>query len=73
MIAPELVEEVERQRHAAAVAAVDWDGYRKCTTCLRPSGRACKSRSGFVMGGQPDGVAVELEHAHVARKRRVGR
>jgi len=64
---------VERQVHAAAVAAVAWDDYRKCPTCLRPMGVACVSLSGYISGGRPDGVEQLLEHPHVARRRRSGR
>ena len=70
MTAAELERIVARQEHAEAVAAVAWDDYRKCRTCLRETGRPCVSRSGRVVGGHPDGVETELEHPHVARPRR---
>jgi hypothetical protein len=72
-MAPEL--EVVNARAAAAerVAAVVWDDYRQCPTCRRPTGSACVSQSGRVVLGRPDGVETELEHPHVARRRRAGR
>ena len=53
--------------------AVDWSGYQSCRTCLAPMERPCVALNGRVSGGRPDGVPVELERAHVSRRRRVGR
>lgn len=72
-MAPELAVVLERQRHQAAVDAVDWEGYRLCPTCRRPTGRPCVARSGRVVDGRPDGVEVELEQPHAHRKPRVRR
>lgn len=57
----------------AAAAMVDWDSLRACPTCKRPTGKPCVSMSGRINGGQPDGEATPLPHAHVARKPRVRR
>lgn len=49
----------------------DWNTYRKCSQiCGAPSGKPCTSRSGKIVGGQPDGVLTELAAPHKARKRR---
>lgn len=56
-----------------AAAAVDWTAYRACPTCKAASGEACRTMSGRVVGGRPDGAAQPLSHAHVARVRRSGR
>jgi hypothetical protein len=72
-MAPELEPVLERAEHAAAVAAVDWSAYRACSVCRVELGRPCRSASGRIVGGQPDGIATELEHPHVARKLRAGR
>jgi hypothetical protein len=76
-MAPELEPVLERavaeEQHAAAVAAVDWSAYRACSVCRVELGRPCRSASGRIVGGQPDGIATELEHPHVARKLRTGR
>ena len=48
----------------------NWIAYRKCPICLRMTGNACVSKSGRIVGGQPDGVLTELEHPHNARKLR---
>lgn len=61
------------ERHGAAVAAVDWSAFRACPVCRVAIGAACRSASGRVVGGQPDGISTALEHPHVARKRRAGR
>jgi len=73
MTRAEIQMRVDRQEHAERVAGIDWHAYRKCPTCLRPMGAACVSLSGLVVAGRPDGVEVQLEHAHVARRRRRGR
>jgi hypothetical protein len=72
-MAPELVHVLRRQLHAEAVAAVDWDGLRKCSTCQRPTGRPCVARSGRIVNGRPDGVETELEQPHAHRRPRVRR
>jgi hypothetical protein len=76
-LAPSLVATVERvlgeEQRGAAVAAVDWSAYRACPVCRVPMGAACRSASGRVVDGHPDGISTELEHAHAARKRRSGR
>lgn len=73
MIEPSLEPVLERQLEAEAVAAVDWASYRKCSGCGAGIGTPCRSLSGAVVGGQPDGVATALPHAHAARQLRVRR
>jgi hypothetical protein len=70
---PVLARQVAAEEHGEAVAAVDWSAYRACSTCRVPMGAACRSASGRIVGGQPDGISTALEHPHVARKRRTGR
>lgn len=43
--------------------------YLLCTICRVVAGAPCRSRSGTVAGGQPDGVSTNLERPHLARKR----
>jgi hypothetical protein len=68
-----LERQVAAEQHAAAVEAVDWGAYRACRVCRVELGRPCRSASGRVVDGRPDGIATELEHPHVARERRTGR
>lgn len=57
-----------------AVYPVDYpDAYRKCQICGVPLGKKCRSRSGRIVNGRPDGVATELPSPHIARKRRTVR
>lgn len=48
-------------------------GYRACGICKTPLGQKCRSLSGRIIDGRPDGVATELDHPHKARKRRTRR
>jgi hypothetical protein len=70
---PVLRRVVAAEQHGEAVAAVDWSAFRACPVCRVAIGAACRSASGRVVGGQPDGISTALEHPHVARKRRAGR
>lgn len=54
---------------AAAVPNDYPDRYLQCPICRVVAGDPCRSRSGRVAGGQPDGVETLLERPHVARKR----
>jgi len=49
------------------------EGYRACPVCKAELGQSCRSLSGRVVDGRPDGVAVDLDHPHQARKRRTRR
>lgn len=52
----------------------DWGLYRKCSkVCGQPTGKACVSLSGMVVGGRPDQVRTELEFPHKSRKLRTKR
>jgi hypothetical protein len=51
-------------------AETDWDAYRQCPVCRRPTGQACVALSGRVAGGRPDGQLTELEVPHAGRRRR---
>lgn len=44
--------------------------YRKCQICGALLGKKCRSRSGRIINGRPDGVITELPGPHHARKRR---
>lgn len=44
------------------------DDYLKCPVCRVAKKDWCVSRSGKVVGGRPDGVQIELEAPHKARK-----
>jgi hypothetical protein len=52
---------------------VDWNAYRACSTCLAKMGKPCFSRSGKIVGGQPDGIRTALPAPHGGRKLRVKR
>ncbi len=73
MTGEEIAARVERQEHAEAVEAVDWDAYRKCGGCGAETGNPCRSLSGSIVGGRPDGISTPITHAHVGRRRRAGR
>lgn len=49
------------------------ENYRKCKICGALLGAACRSRSGRIVNGRPDGIATELPTPHIARKRRAPR
>lgn len=49
------------------------EDYRACPICRVELGKRCRSLSGNVVAGRPDNVTVDLDHPHVARKRRVHR
>jgi hypothetical protein len=52
----------------------DWSAYRKCSQiCGMPTGQACVSVSGTIVGGRPDGIRTELAVPHRARKLRTRR
>lgn len=64
------------ERSAAALEARQTDypvGYRSCPICKAKLGEPCRSRSGRIVNGRPDGVITELDYPHVARKRRTRR
>lgn len=65
------------QDHATDITVVadpvDWSTYRKCSGCLAEIGEPCRSRSGWIVGGRPDGVVTELEQPHVSRPLRTAR
>ncbi len=44
--------------------------YRKCPICQRASGNPCRSASGRIVDGQPDGIPTDLEYPHKARRLR---
>jgi len=48
----------------------DWLLYRKCPVCQCGTGTPCRSASGAIVNGQPDGKRTSLEHPHKARRRR---
>jgi hypothetical protein len=48
----------------------DWSMYRACPVCKVALGAPCVSRSGRIIGGQPDGVRTVLPVPHTLRKRR---
>lgn len=52
---------------------IDWDSYRACGVCRRPTGRACVAMSGAIAHGRPDSAVKELAIPHPARKLRAGR
>lgn len=58
---------------ATSHAATDWWRWRKCTTCLAPTGEPCVSQSGRVVNGHPDGVVTVLLEPHRARRPRKGK
>lgn len=49
-----------------------WFAYRKCFVCHAEIGEPCRSRSGRVVDGRPDGVVTYLERAHNSRRLRTG-
>jgi hypothetical protein len=44
-----------------------WGQYRACPVCRTGWGRPCKSRSGRIVDGQPDGCETTLDEPHRAR------
>jgi hypothetical protein len=52
---------------------VRWQDWRACPVCRAKLGTACRSLSGRIVGGRPDGVAVELSTPHHARRQRTAR
>lgn len=53
--------------------AAEWLRYRKCPVCKAMIGDPCRSTSGAVFDGRPDGVVRELGTPHNARGLRSGR
>lgn len=53
--------------------SIDWSRYRKCTVCHAETGAACRSQSGRIVDGRPDGVETLLDRPHIARLLRTGR
>ena len=49
-----------------------WAEWRKCPVCTAGIGTACRSLSGTVAAGQPDGIVTALLRPHLARKMRAG-
>jgi len=49
------------------------EDYRKCQICGALLGTKCRSRSGKIVNGRPDGVVTDLAQPHIARKRRAWR
>lgn len=51
--------------------ATDWNRYRKCSqVCGVEIGEPCRSLSGRIINGRPDGVRTELAYPHKTRKLR---
>jgi hypothetical protein len=69
----EIAARVARQEHDEAVAAFPWDDYRACGGCGAAQGQPCRSLSGRIVNGRPDGVSTPITRAHVDRRRRAGR
>jgi hypothetical protein len=51
---------------------VFWRLWRKCTVCDAEIGEPCRSLSGTVAGGRPDGIETTLPRPHRARHPRKG-
>lgn len=51
----------------------DPDDYQKCRICIARMGEPCRSLSGTVVNGRPDGVLTLLAFPHVSRPRRRGK
>lgn len=49
------------------------ENYRKCKICGVLLGAKCRSQSGRIVNGRPDGISTELPTPHIARKRRAPR
>lgn len=49
------------------------EDFRKCQICGALLALRCRSRSGRIVNGRPDGVSTELPTPHIARKRRTRR
>lgn len=59
---------------ATVTEQVDWSAYRACSqVCRAPIGQPCVSLSSKVVDGRPDGVRIELDQPHKARKPRTRR
>lgn len=58
---------------ATSKVATDWSAWRKCSTCLAPTGEPCCSQSGRVVNGQTDNVSTVLLEPHRARLPRKGK
>lgn len=43
--------------------------YLLCPICRVPAGAECRSRSGVITEGQPDGTITPLDRPHIARRR----
>lgn len=54
-------------------ALVEWDLYVKCRTCGAARAVPCRSISGTIVGGRPDGHSTPLLLPHTGRKMRAGR
>lgn len=76
-----MVERISRPRVAPedqdddyrATESTDWSRYRACPVCRVGLGQPCVSRSGRVVGGQPDQVRTVLSQPHTIRPLRSGR
>lgn len=44
------------------------DDYLTCTVCRVGRGIKCRSRSGRIVNGRPDGKAIELDRPHTIRR-----
>lgn len=48
----------------------NWSQWRKCPVCHVATSQPCRSLSGTVTGGRPDGIVTVLDEPHKLRKRR---
>jgi hypothetical protein len=44
-----------------------WVLYRKCRVCDAETGQSCRSLSGTIVGGRPDGIETKLAEPHKSR------
>jgi hypothetical protein len=52
----------------------DWSEWQRCSqVCGAETGKPCRSLSGVVNDGRPDGVVTELDEPHPSRKPRTRR
>lgn len=50
----------------------DWRCYRKCPVCGATTGQPCRSLSGAIVDGRPDGTVTALAEPHGRRPLRSG-
>jgi hypothetical protein len=51
----------------------DWTLWRACPVCKVKLGHPCRSLSGTIVAGRPDGTITELPLPHTTRPMRTGR